>query len=127
MAKIMICDDSKTILMVLEKKLTEAGHQVIGKAKDGEEGVQVYTKTRPDLTILDVTMPNKDGRECLASIMKLNSAAKVIMLSALQDDAIIKECFATGAKAFIKKDKLYKDEDFKQEFLKTIENVLKAA
>jgi two-component system chemotaxis response regulator CheY len=127
MAKIMICDDSKTILNILEKKLTAAGHQVVGKAKDGDEGFSVYAQTKPDLAILDVTMPNKDGRECLEAIMKLNSSAKVIMLSALHDENVINNCLGVGAKAFVSKDKLYKEEDFKQEILKVIDRILNAA
>lgn len=127
MPKIMLCDDSKTILKILEKKLSDAGYQIVGSAKDGEEGAKVFSETKPDLTLLDVTMPNRDGRDCLKDILQINPAAKVIMISALQEESIIKECLAAGAKAFITKSKIYDESDFKKEILAVIESVLKAA
>lgn len=128
MAKIMLCDDSKTILTLLEKKLTDAGHQIVGKAKDGEEGIKVFTETKPDLALLDITMPNKDGRECLKGILAVNPAAKAIMISAVQEDAVMKDCLSSGAKAFISKSNLYcKDDEFKKQILSVIDSVLKAA
>lgn len=127
MAKIMLCDDSRTILNVFEKKLQAAGHEIVGKAEDGAEGFNRFMETKPEIVLLDITMPNKDGRECLFSILEANPRAKVIMVSALKDDDIVKACLAGGAKAFINKDKIFKDEDFNNEVLKTIEKVLKAA
>jgi two-component system chemotaxis response regulator CheY len=124
----MLCDDSRTILTLLEKKLTDAGHEVVGKANDGEEGVKLFASTKPDLALLDITMPNKDGRECLRGILSLNPGAKTIMVSALQEESVVQECLKTGARAFITKSKIYaNDEDFKKNVLSVIENVLKAA
>ena len=127
MAKIMLCDDSRTILSLFEKKLKSFGHEVIGKAADGEEGIKLYAEKRPELTLLDITMPNKDGREALEGILQLNASAKVIMVSALKEEAVINACLQAGAKAFIEKNKIIKDEDFKREVLSVIEKVLKAA
>lgn len=123
----MLCDDSRTILNVFEKKLEAAGHQIVGKAADGEEGFTRFMETNPDLVLLDITMPNKDGRECLQSIMAADSGAKVIMVSALKDADIVKACLENGAKAFINKDKIFKEDDFNNEVLATIDKVLKAA
>lgn len=127
MAKIMLCDDSRTMLLLFERKLKDAGHEIVGKAADGEEGIQVYNEKRPELTLLDITMPNKDGREALLGILQLNASAKVIMVSALKEDGVINECLKNGAKAFIEKNKVIKDEDFKREVLSVIDKVLKAA
>jgi len=127
MAKIMLCDDSKTMLLIFEKKLKDAGHEIVGKAADGEEGIKLYNEKRPELTLLDITMPNKDGREALQGILKINTAAKVIMVSALKEEEVINECLKSGAKAFIRKTEVIKDEDFKREVLSVIEKVLKTA
>lgn len=127
MAKILLCDDSKTILRIIEKNLTSAGHQVVGKAADGAEGVSLFTLTKPDLLLLDVTMPNKDGRECLEEVLKTFPTAKVIMISALSDEAVVQECIKLGAKMFISKTHLTNSEDFKKNVLPQIESVLKAA
>lgn len=127
MAKIMLCDDSRTMLMLFERKLKDAGHEIVGKAADGEEGIKLYNEKRPDLTLLDITMPNKDGREALQGILQINSSAKVIMVSALKEDEVISDCLKNGARAFIEKNKVIKDEDFQREVLTVIEKVLKTA
>lgn len=127
MAKILLCDDSATILMIFSKRLADAGHEVAGKGKDGNEGILLYAQIKPDLLLLDITMPNKDGRECLISVMKSDPKAKVIMVSAVQDPEVVKECLNSGAKAFISKEHLYNKDLFEQEVLTTIANVLKTA
>lgn len=121
----MICDDSPTILRLLEGKLKAVGHEIVGMAKDGEEGIKLYLETRPDVAILDITMPNKDGRECLAGILEIDSAANVIMVSAIQDEAVIAACMQAGAKAFSSKAQLLKVDDFKINILDVIDQILK--
>lgn len=127
MAKIVLCDDSKVILMLLNQKLQQAGHEIVGKGSDGCEGVKLYEEKRPDLVLLDITMPNKDGRECLAEILKINSNAKVVMISAIKDGNVVNECLRIGAKGFISKGSLHNEEVFKKDVLEEIEKVLKAA
>jgi two-component system chemotaxis response regulator CheY len=127
MAKILLCDDNKMVLSFFERKLKELGFEIVAKAKDGDEGLQFYIANQPDLTLLDVTMPNKDGRECLDEILKVNTAAKVIMVSAISDEDVILACLARGAKGFIPKENLYNEEVFKTKVLVLIESVLKAA
>jgi len=126
MAKIMLCDDSGTILLMLERKLKEFGHDVVGKAKDGDEGVTVYNKLKPDLLILDVTMPNKDGRECLKEIITHHPSAKIIMLTALLEKTVVDECMSIGAKAFVSKSNM-KDATFMSDLQNLITQVLKVA
>jgi two-component system chemotaxis response regulator CheY len=126
MARIMLCDDSKLALEMLEKKFLAAGYEVVAKAHDGEEGVKLYVKHEPDLSLVDVTMPNKDGRECLENILEINPAAKIIMVTALKDEAIASACLEVGAKAFLSKEKFYRDDVFRSQVLPIIENVLSA-
>ncbi len=103
MSRILIIDDSKVIQRVVSEKLKAIQEEVVGLAGDGDEGVEKFKQLRPDLVLLDVTMPNKDGRECLKEILAIDPRASVIMLSALNSSEVIKECLALGAKAFIDK------------------------
>lgn len=120
----MICDDSPTILNLLERKLKAAGHEIVGMAKDGEEGIKIYSEVKPDIAILDITMPNKDGRECLAGILEMDALAKVIMVSAIQDEAVIAACLRDGAMAFSSKGQLLKVDEFKTNILDVIDQIL---
>lgn len=103
MTRVLIIDDSKTIQKLVASCVTSLGATVAGIAGDGEEGVSLFNSLKPDLVLLDITMPNKDGRECLKEIMVSNPRATVVMLSALSSEEIIKECLALGAKAFLDK------------------------
>jgi two-component system, chemotaxis family, chemotaxis protein CheY len=124
MAKILLCDDSKSALSLIERKLLSAGHETVGKGRDGHEGLQLYKDTKPDLMLLDITMPNRDGRECLEDIMKFDPAAKVVMVSALKKDALTEECIAMGAKGFVSKAEIVDDKVFQREVLLLIDNLL---
>lgn len=127
MAKIMLCDDSGTILALLNRRLTTAGHEIVGQAKDGDEGLKLFSQMAPEVTLLDVTMPNLDGRECLKGILKINPSAKVIMISGLREESVISECLHEGAKAFISKCSLYNLDAFNNQVLAVIDRIVKAA
>jgi two-component system chemotaxis response regulator CheY len=103
MAKILVVDDSNTILKMVTRKLTECGHEVVGTGQDGEEGIRLFREKQPDLVLLDITMPNKDGRACLEEIIAFKPSAKVIMLSSVSTDDVMNECLKLGARAFISK------------------------
>lgn len=124
MARIALCDDSKTTVFGLSKKLLAAGHEIVGKAYDGDEGIAIYLAHKPDLMILDITMPNKSGKECLESIIKTDPTANIIMISGVQDETTIQQCLMLGAKAFIPKAKMFDDDFFKIEILGLINKIL---
>src|SRR5690348_11233554 len=111
MAGILLCDDSKIILALLERKLKKSGFEIVGMAEDGDACLKLFRDTRPDLVLLDITMPNKDGRECLVDIIKIDPSAKVIMVSALQDKEVVESCMKSGAQGFISKAHLSRDEE----------------
>ena len=113
MAKILLCDDNKSVLKLLETKLKELGHDVVALARDGEECIRLYQDLRPDLLLLDLTMPNMDGREVLTEIIALDQLAKVIMVSAIVNADIQGECLKIGAKQFLSKSELSNIEIFK--------------
>lgn len=103
MAKILIVDDANFIQITLETILQAANHQVVGKASNGEEAIQLYKQTKPDIVTLDITMPEMDGIETIKEIMKIDPDANVIMCSAMGQQKIVVKAIELGAKDFIVK------------------------
>jgi two-component system chemotaxis response regulator CheY len=88
---------------VVSDALTAGGHEVIGLAENGAEAVAQFTALRPDVTTLDITMPEKDGLEALAEIIAIDPGAKVLMCSALGQESKVIESIKLGAKDFVVK------------------------
>lgn len=103
MAKILIVDDSRTSRKVLRNLLESNGHEVIGEAKDGAEGVELYNTLKPDLVTMDITMPVMDGIEALKNIRNADSSAKVIMVTAAGQKSKMLEAIKYGATEFLAK------------------------
>ncbi len=102
MSKIMIVDDAQFIRMRVNKFLTRLGHNVI-EAANGEEAVQTYRRTQPDAVLMDITMPRQDGLTALTEIRDFDPQAKVIMLTALGQQAVVLKAMQAGAKDFLVK------------------------
>ena len=103
MATVLIADDSMFMRKRLSDILTGEGHSVIGEAEDGEEAIQMYARLLPELVMLDITMPERNGMGALNHIMATSPEAKIIMCSALGEETVVQECIDTGAKAFVVK------------------------
>jgi two-component system chemotaxis response regulator CheY len=103
MARILVVDDAAFMRKMVTDALTEGGHEVIGEAGNGTEAVEQYQSLKPDLTTLDITMPEKDGLSALKDIMALDPSAKVIMCSALGQESKVLESIKLGAKDFVVK------------------------
>jgi two-component system chemotaxis response regulator CheY len=101
MAKIMIAEDNGPNVQLLQDLLASCNHEVAAIASDGAEAVDVYNKVKPDVLLLDVAMPKKNGKEALKEIMTANPDAKVIMVTAMEDMETIQECIEKGAIAYI--------------------------
>lgn len=103
MPKILIVDDAAFMRAMLKDILTHGGYDVIGEAAHGGEGVELYQKLKPDLVTMDITMPQVDGITAVKQIIALDPKAKVIMCSAMGQQAMVIESIQAGARDFIVK------------------------
>jgi two-component system, chemotaxis family, chemotaxis protein CheY len=103
MARVLIVDDAAFMRKLLTDALVSGGHEIVGEAGNGIEAVARWQELRPELTTLDITMPEKDGLAALAEIMAIDPSAKIIMCSALGQEAKVLEAVRLGAKDFVVK------------------------
>jgi len=103
MISVMIADDSDAIRMVLKDIITIGQHNLAGELNSGVEALEEYTKLKPDIFLLDMAMPKKDGLSVLKEIIGFDPNAKVIMISASDNQDTVKECIRLGARAYILK------------------------
>nr|WP_281419763.1 response regulator [Evansella tamaricis] len=103
MTKLLITDDAAFMRMTLKRIVTSAGYDVVGEAANGQEAVDLYKELNPDIVTMDITMPTMDGIEALQEIKKTDPNAKVIMCSAMGQQAKIVEAIQHGALDFIVK------------------------
>ncbi len=103
MARVLVVDDAAFMRKVVSDALAAGGHEVVGQAGNGEEAVARFQELRPELTTLDITMPQKDGLAALADIMAIDPSARVLMCSALGQESKVIESIKLGAKDFVVK------------------------
>ena len=104
MAKsILICDDAAFMRMMIKDILTKNGYVIAGEAENGKIAVEKYAEVKPDLVLLDITMPEMDGIQALKKIRETDPNAVVVMCSALGQQAMVIEAIQSGAKDFIVK------------------------
>lgn len=101
--KIMLVDDAAFMRMTIKNCLVKAGYEEIVEAPDGQVAVELYQKEKPDLVIMDITMPNMDGIQALQAIKSLDDGAKVVMCSAMGQESMVIDAIRLGAKDFIVK------------------------
>ncbi|MEQ6375336.1 response regulator [Bacillaceae bacterium S4-13-56] len=101
--KILIVDDAAFMRMMIKDILTKNGYEVVGEAQDGVQAVEKYSELKPDLVTMDITMPEMDGITALKEIKKKFSDAKIIMCSAMGQQAMVIDAIQAGAKDFIVK------------------------
>jgi len=99
----MIADDSDAIRLVLKDILSIGKHTVVAEAVNGDEAVDLFFKNSPDLLLLDLAMPKKDGLTVLKEIIEKDSQAKIVLITASDDQKIINQCLQIGASSYISK------------------------
>ena len=100
---ILIVDDAAFMRMMIKDVLSKNGFTIVGEAENGAKAVDKYKELNPELVIMDITMPEVDGIQAVKEIKKINSSAKIIMCSAMGQQAMVIEAIQAGAKDFIVK------------------------
>lgn len=103
MIKVLIVDDAAFMRMTIKMMLEKNGFEIVGEAENGETAVQKYQKCHPDIVTMDITMPEMNGIESLKLILKNDPKAKVVMISAMGQERMVKDAILSGAKSFIVK------------------------
>jgi two-component system chemotaxis response regulator CheY len=103
MPSVLIADDAAFMRMMIKNILSEAGYEIAGEAENGAVAVARYKELKPDLTTMDITMPEMDGLQALKEIRSVDPAAKVVMCSAMGQQSMVIESIQAGAKDFIVK------------------------
>ncbi|MGJ9381420.1 two-component system response regulator [Salipaludibacillus neizhouensis] len=101
--KVLIVDDAAFMRMMIKDILSKNNFEIIGEAGDGAQAVEMYKEHSPDLVTMDITMPEMDGITSLKEIKKFDPNAKVIMCSAMGQQAMVIDAIQAGAKDFIVK------------------------
>jgi len=103
MARVMIADDSEDIRNVLKDMMLIGRHEIVAEAVDGIDTLDKFNSVKPDVLLLDIAMPKKDGLTALRELKKTNPDAKVIMITAYSEMSLIQDCVKEGALAYISK------------------------
>ncbi len=101
--RVLVVDDAAFMRMMIKDILSKNGYEIIGEAENGLKAIEKYQELRPDLTTMDITMPELDGISAVKQIKKIDPAAKVIMCSAMGQQAMVIEAIQSGARDFIVK------------------------
>ncbi len=101
--RILVVDDAAFMRMMIRDILTKNGYEVCGEANDGAQAIEKFKEVKPDLITMDITMPEMDGIAALKEIKKLDPQAKVVMCSAMGQQAMVIDAIQAGAKDFIVK------------------------
>ncbi len=100
---VLVCDDASFMRTMITDILTEAGFEIVGEAKNGVQAVEKYNELKPDLVTMDVVMPDKNGIDAVRDIIKSDPAAKILMCSAMGQQALMADAIQAGAKDFVVK------------------------
>lgn len=115
---ILVVDDAMFMRRIIKKVLNAGGYYNIIEAKDGIEALQMYTRHKPALTLLDITMPGKSGTVVLQEILAEDKDARVVMCSAIGQEETIQKTMGAGARGFVMKP--FKNEELLEVVKKTL-------
>lgn len=100
---VLICDDALFMRTMVSDILTQAGFQVVGQAETGQQAVEKYFELQPDLVTMDIVMPEMGGIDAVREITRQDPSARILMCSAMGQQALVTEAMQAGAKDFVVK------------------------
>ena len=101
--RIMLVDDARVMRLMLSRIFEKAGYEIVGEAGDGIEAVEKYKEIRPDLVMMDITMPEMSGIDAVKEIIRFDPEARIIMCTAMGQRTLVLEAIAAGARNYIVK------------------------
>ena len=101
--RVLVVDDAAFMRMMVKDILSKNGYEIVGEAENGMKALEKYQELKPDLVTMDITMPEMDGITAVKEIKKVDPAAKVVMCSAMGQQAMVIESIQAGARDFIVK------------------------
>jgi two-component system, chemotaxis family, chemotaxis protein CheY len=102
-ASVLICDDAIFMRKMISDILVQGGYRIVGEAANGTQAVELYRQLRPDLVTMDIVMPEMGGIDAVREIMQENPDARILMCSAMGQQALVVEAIEAGARDFIVK------------------------
>jgi two-component system chemotaxis response regulator CheY len=100
---VLVCDDAIFMRTMISDILTQAGFEVVGEAESGAQAVTKYRQLKPDLVTMDIVMPDMGGIDAVREICREDPDAKILMCSAMGQQALVVEAIQAGAKDFVVK------------------------
>jgi len=103
MVKVLIVDDASFMRISIKNMISKNGYEVVGEAENGAVAIEKYKELSPDIVTMDITMPEMSGLDAMKTIVSQDPKAKVIMVSAMGQETIVRDAVLSGAKGFIVK------------------------
>lgn len=100
---VLVCDDAIFMRTMINDILSQAGFEVVGEAETGLQAVEKYQQLKPDLVTMDIVMPDMGGIDAVREIIKVDPEARILMCSAMGQQALVVEAIQAGAKDFVVK------------------------
>jgi len=100
---VLVCDDAIFMRTMISDILTQAGYEIVGEAETGVEAIDKYKQLKPDLVTMDIVMPDLGGIEAVREIVSFDPAARILMCSAMGQQALVVEAIQAGARDFVVK------------------------
>lgn len=101
--RVLVVDDAAFMRMMIKNILVDGGFEIVGEAENGRDAIEMFEELRPDLVTMDITMPEMDGIDAVKAILEIDRNAKIIMCSAMGQQAMVIDAIQAGAKDFVVK------------------------